>query len=533
MYPESLYEKAAQLLFPRIGSNMQPSLSVEDDAARVERLLESCAVGGLVLFNGNLDQTPDTLARLQSKSRFPLLIGTDMERGVGQQLAGATVFPHAFAFDALGDKSLAALKRSTSIASREALTCGIHISFSPVADVHSNPDNPIISIRAFGSGAESVSDRVRTYVRVCQEKGLLSTAKHFPGHGDTSTDSHEQIPVVEKSREELQELELLPFQAAIDEGVDLVMTAHVAYPALDPSGTVATQSEPILTQLLRNELGFKGVVVTDSLLMEAASSKEDGAVWAAKMLSAGVDILLDVADPETTVQNLVQAVENGLLTEKRIDESVSRIWALRTRLLERYGGDFFLNPSNAGKRSLVGCADHERVAREIADHAVRILTGSAEAVSGSRDSLDRDGLFVLLVRPHVTYSDSTAASLEGFVRTAFKNVEFEEILPDTSPEHLADLVNKADQFGSVLIAAVVKPAAWHRFGLLPAQKQFIHSVAERCRVILAALGSPRVLDDFPDVQLGICTYSDVAVSNQALVSYVESLFASNVHASGD
>ncbi len=524
MYPESLFEKAAQLLFPRIGSNMKPSITVEDDAARVERLLEACPVGGLVLFNGTLDQTPDTLARLQSTSRFPLLIATDMERGVGQQLKGATVFPHAFSFDALGNDPSEALTRSTGIAAREALACGIHISFSPVADVHSNPDNPIISIRAYGSDVVSVSDRVRTYVRVCQEKGLLSTAKHFPGHGDTSTDSHDQIPVVEKSLGSLRELELLPFQAAVDQGVDLVMTAHVAYPALDPSGDVATQSKPILTQLLRNEIGFEGVIVTDSLLMEGVGSVEEDPAWAANMLMAGVDILLDVAYPEMTVQNLVQAVKKGLLTEKRIDESVARIWALKTRLLDRYGENFFLHPSNAGKRSLVGSADHERVAYEIARDAVRVLKGSTEAISGSREELDRDGLLVLLVRPYVTYSDPTAASFEEFVRTKFDNVEFEEILPDAPQKHLAELVDHADRFGSVLIVAVVKPAAWHRFDLLPDQKQFIRAISRQCPVILAALGSPRVLDDFPDVKLGICTYSDVAVSSRALLSYVESLF---------
>lgn len=533
MYPESLYEKAAQLLFTRIGSNMQPSISVEDDAVRIEDLLDSCPVGGLVLFNGTLDKTPGTLAHLQAKSRYPLLIGTDMERGVGQQLAGATLFPHAFAFDAPGDKTLPALEKSTAIAAREALACGIHISFSPVADVHSNPDNPIISIRAFGSNADSVAERVETYVRVCQDKGLLSTAKHFPGHGDTSTDSHEQVPVVERSREELEKLELFPFRAAIDQGVDLVMTAHVAYPALDPSGTVATQSKPILCDLLRNDLGFEGVIVTDSLLMEGAGPKEDGPAWAAKMLSAGVDILLDVKDPETTARNLVQAVETGLITEKRIDESVSRIMALKSRLTERYGERFFIDPSKAGNRSLVGSERHQELAREIADNAIRVLTGSAEAISGTRDRLDQDGILVLLIRPHVTYPDPTAVSLEGFVRNVFENVEFANIWPDTTAAWLGELVNRSDQFGCVLIAVVVKPAAWHRFGLLPNQKQFIHSVAERCPVILAALGSPRLLDDFPEVKLGICTYSDVAVSNQALVSYVESLFRAKTHASTD
>ena len=201
--PKSLKDRISQLIFPRLGSNMSPNISVEEDAARIEVLLDSYPIGGLCLFNGDRIRTPQTLTRLQSRSTYPLLIGTDMERGLGQQLRGATVFPHAMAYQATGDEDEALLEESARIAAREALAAGLHISFSPIADVNSNPRNPIISTRAYGSTPQTVSRLLKAYIRGANGEGLFSTAKHFPGHGDTDVDSHETLPVVTMSRTDL------------------------------------------------------------------------------------------------------------------------------------------------------------------------------------------------------------------------------------------------------------------------------------------------------------------------------------------
>ena len=179
MTPESLSDKLAQLLFVRIGSNMRPSISVEEDVDRVESLLQTCPIGGLVVFNGTAEKSPDSLSHLQRLSRYPLLVATDMERGLGQQFRGATVFPHAFAFDNLGEEAEAAIEESAFIAASEALAAGVHISFSPVADVHSNPDNPIISIRSFGSTPGDVAARAAAYVRGCKKSRLTHYCQTF------------------------------------------------------------------------------------------------------------------------------------------------------------------------------------------------------------------------------------------------------------------------------------------------------------------------------------------------------------------
>ena len=237
--PQTLPDQAAQLLFVRIGSNMPPARTVAEDADRIAALLDRCPIGGLVLFNGTVDETPEALAKLQRQSRFPLLVGADMERGAGQQVRGATVFPHAMAFSAVGAEGPWLLEAAARVAGREALSCGIHLTFSPVADVNSDPRNPIIATRAFSSDAAEASHFVEAFLRGSRAAGILTTAKHYPGHGNTHTDSHDGLPVVTRDADTLAAVDLAPFRAAMHAGVDAVMTAHVALhhrvgPDLDP-----------------------------------------------------------------------------------------------------------------------------------------------------------------------------------------------------------------------------------------------------------------------------------------------------------
>ncbi len=513
---------------------MHPPVSAENDAERIQSLIERCPIGGLVLFNGDRYRTPQTLATLQAMSPFPLLVATDMERGVGQQLIGATVFPHAFAFGSLGEDAEDYIGRAARASAREALAAGIHITLSPVADVHSNPRNPIISTRAFGSNPADVSERVAVYIRSCQAEGLLTTAKHFPGHGDTSTDSHQTLPVVGKSRSELDVVELRPFRTAVEHDVDLIMTAHVAYPGLDESGLPATYSKAILTTLLRNEMGFKGAVITDSLLMEGARQSGDHpGAWAADLLRAGVDILLDVPNPEDIADYLVTAVRSGALPENRLNEAFERVWALKERMITRFGKGIFLDPAAAAPLSMIGRDDHRTLARSVAAGSVRVLTGSLENIHLSREAISNQGLRVVLVRGHTTYDDPTAASLEEFVSREFDNVRFTEVTPETDDSELNRIVAEAPVFAGVVLAVVVKPAAWQRFGLPVKLARFVAEIIGACPVILAALGSPIVLEDYPGSTLGICTYSDVAESQRALVSKLAAITREHDFASND
>lgn len=519
--PDRLRDRISQLIFPRIGSNMMPTISVEDDAERIEALMEDFPIGGLCLFNGDRIRTPQTLAQLQSKAAFPLLVATDMERGLGQQLKGATVFPHAMAFQATGEEAESLLKASAKAAAREALAAGLHISFSPVADINSNPANPIISTRAYGTTPETVSRLLSAYMQGCQEEGLFTTAKHFPGHGDTDVDSHETLPVVERDRAAMDALELAPFRTAIGQGVSLIMTAHVAYPGLDPSGTEATRSGVILRDVLRKDLGFKGVVISDSLLMAGAGSREEHpGEMAAALLEAGLDILLDIKDVPATVDYLVSAVRSGRLAESVIDAALERVWSLKVRFAARFGKGAFIDPSLAVPYQEIGSEGNRMLADDIARKAVQVAIGDESSLRLPSPKMGQKDPICFLVRPHTTYNDPTQAPLETEFVRVFPNGGYIEINPESEEDDLQSLIEEAGKHSTVIVAAVVKPAAWHRFGLLPFQKQFIRDLADRYPVWLAALGSPLLLADFQDVAAGICVYSDVEPSMQALVDFL-------------
>src|SRR4051812_42095707 len=254
----------------------------------IERGLE-LGVGGFILFGGRAGGVRALTGELRRRARFPLLIASDLERGAGQQFRGATPLPPAAAIGWLGDEAVT--ERAGELTAREARALGVNWIYAPVADVDLEPENPIIGVRAFGTDADAVAAQVAAWVRGCRRGGALSCAKHFPGHGRTRGDSHIERPSVDASRERLAE-DLQPFRAAVEAGVDAMMTAHVSYPALDPSGTAATLSAPMLDGLLRGDLGFDGLVVTDALVMEGLVEDTSEAAAAVQALAAGCDVLL-------------------------------------------------------------------------------------------------------------------------------------------------------------------------------------------------------------------------------------------------
>lgn len=500
---------------------MPPPVTMREDAARVEALLERCSLGGLILFNGEVPETPEVLARLQAKSPYPLLIAADMERGVGQQIRGATVFPHAMAYAALGNDAEAAVEASARIAAREALACGIHLTFSPVADVNRDRRNPIIATRAYGDEPDAVARLAAAYIRGCHAEGLLTTAKHFPGHGGTSQDSHEEMPVVDDDRTLLERTDLPPFHAVIEAGVDVVMTAHISVPALDSSGKPATLSAPILRGVLRDALGFDGAVFTDSLLMGAIRA-EPGAFGrqAAALVQAGVDVVLDTPEPEEAVAGLVQAVENGDLDEARLDEACRRVWALKQKLLDRFGPTIFTAPNQHIPLDEVGAISHHAFAEDIARRAVSVSDPSGQLPLRPEEVRN---LMVLLVKPHRSRLDPPEAPLAAALRETYPGVAYWDIGPETDEAALHDIRVQAQQVQHLIVAMIVKPAAWHPFGLLPQQQHLVDALVAQQPVVLASLGSPYIFDAFPEEPTRLCTYSDVAASQRALVRVLAGL----------
>jgi beta-N-acetylhexosaminidase len=501
-----LRDRLAQLMFIRIGSNLPPVRTVEEDESRIAAILDHIPLGGLILFNGHYAATPATLARVQGRSKYPLLVAADLERGVGQQLRGYPLLPHAMAFDALGDGAAAAVRTFAALTAKASRAAGVHINFTPVADVNSDPRNPIISTRAFGTDSERVAELVAAYVEAANEHGLLATAKHFPGHGDTHDDSHHALPTVDAPRETILQRELPPFLAAIEADVPLVMTAHVRYPSLDPTGTAATLSRPILTDLLRGELGFRGAVVSDSLLMEGVKVGCQGeGDLAIRALNAGVDVLLDVADPVATLAALEAAVADGRVTETRVNEALVRVAHLKELAFAADAATDFNETDN--RRAT------EALALDVARRATIVSKSDGDVLPLRPDR----SLCAIFVNPFPLPSNADRPPLGDYLRERFPNCTYEEVGAAPPADQIERLTQAALAADQVLAAFIVKPAAWHRFGLPPAVSQWLQELASKRLLVAACLGAPQGLEPLSSAAVHICTFSDVPASQQALV----------------
>ncbi len=279
-------------------------------------------VGGFTLYGGTAEAVRALTRDLQQRSKTPLLIGADMERGAGQQFEGSTGLPPAAAIASLRDRD--AIRRAARHIAREARTMGVNWNYAPVADLDVEPVNPIVNTRSFGAQPSEVGDYVAEWIDACQSEGVLACAKHFPGHGRTTEDSHLTLPVVSTPHSVLMQDDLLPFRSAIDAGVGSIMTAHVAYPSLDPSGVPATLSREILTWVLRQRCEYENLIVGDSINMQAVLQGIDEGEAAVRAILAGCDLVLAPGDLAKTVHALETAVADGRIERDRLRLSLRR-----------------------------------------------------------------------------------------------------------------------------------------------------------------------------------------------------------------
>ena len=309
---------AGRLILPALRAAADDGFAHE--AARIADALD-LGVGGFIVFGGSVETVRRLTADLFRRAGRPLLIASDLERGAGQQVVGLTEFPPPLALASLGDASV--VRWAGAVTAQEARAVGINWVFAPVGDLDILPDNPIVQTRAFGHDANRVASLVRTWIEGCQGAGALACAKHFPGHGRTTVDSHIALPVVSADASTLRDSDLLPFTIAAESGVASMMTAHVAYPALDASGLPATISPPIMAEL-RERMGYDGLVVTDALIMDGALVGRRESDAAVEAVQAGVDLLLYPNDARRVRDALVQAAASGALASARVAEARRR-----------------------------------------------------------------------------------------------------------------------------------------------------------------------------------------------------------------
>jgi beta-N-acetylhexosaminidase len=443
------------------------------------------------------------LNRLQAISPVPLLNSADFETGAGFRLAGATNFPRMMAFGAARDEQLAFA--AGRVAAEESRAIGVHVNFAPVVDVNNNPRNPVINTRSFGEDPELVGRLASAFVGGLAAGGMLATLKHFPGHGDTDTDSHLGLPIIKQPRDRLERLELPPFRAAIAAGAAAVMTGHIELPALDPSpNTPTTLSEPIVTGLLRKELGFEGLVYTDSMGMAGVTALYDPGEAAVRAVKAGNDVVLHSPDDGRAFAALCAAVRSGEIPGARVDASVARILRAKARL----GLQRAKLVSLDAIADVVGTRANLAVAQQASERSVTLIKDERNDVPLK---LARDAQVLYLSVLDYPGGWRIAAPSRTFIpelRQRWPNVTAVEISDRSTPAEL-DLVRAmAARFDAVIASVFVRSASGSgRLDLAPGPQRLLQDVARLKKPFVTTFfGNPYVTTFVPELPAMLLTY---------------------------
>jgi beta-N-acetylhexosaminidase len=488
-------------------------------------------VGGMLWFLSNVHETALINDQLQRAAKIPLLVSADLESGVGMRFEQTTFWPWPMAIAATGDPALA--EAAGRIVAREALEIGVNHIFAPVADVNNDPDNPVINARSFGEDPQTVAKFVAAYVRGIQSEGVLATAKHFPGHGDTHTDSHRSLPVLSVDRMRMDAVELVPFRAALDAGVGSVMVGHLAIPSLDDTAAPPREDRPrtnwygaageeaaenaslpaslskkIVDGLLREEMKFDGLVVTDALDMGGITDHFSPGEAAVRAIEAGCDQIAKSDDTRAAIAGVKEAVRSGRLSEARIDQSVRRILEAKKKVK-----DLDFDPRRIMKT--IDAPEHLRLAREIAERAVTLVREEPSLLPLHERQRVVEivfGDFVEAVPPLLDLDTALRARLEmepaRFVLDRRSNDA--EVAAIVDAARLADVV--------VLAFAIRARSGEGAIALPPVGRKVLDAVlALPAKKVAISFGTPYILREMPAVETYIAAYGVQPVMQEAAV----------------
>ncbi len=501
----SIRDKIAQLVVPWI-----PGTYAAYDAeafARMEAWVDSLHVGGLIVSVGSPLDIAAKLNRLQQRSALPLLIASDLEGGTSIRFNGGTPLPPNMGVAATGSDTAAyQMGRITAL---EGRAVGVHLAFAPVADVNNNPDNPIINTRSFGEDPAAVGRLVAAEIRGLQDNGMLATAKHFPGHGDTGTDSHLALPVITSNWSRLDSVELVPFRSAIAAGVKVVMSAHIALPGIDPGeprpGTVAPN---ILTGILRDSLAFEGLVVTDALDM-GGIAEAYGADVSVRAFLAGADLLLQPADPAAAIAAMEAAVALGEITPERLDRSLRRVLQAKLDL-----GLFTRRTVSLDSvPGMVGSARFLQEAREMAARSVVMVKDVNGTVHGFRAARPPIALVTFGEEENRTVGLALAAELrrQGFTPAVFR------LWPGSGAAGYDSAAAALARRPVALFVTADKPSAWRGTIGLPERLSALIGASARARpTVLVSMGNPYLISRLPEVGSYLIGWRSNPVTEEAV-----------------
>ena len=501
----STRQRVGQLVVPWLAGSYS---ALDDSLFQVAtRWVDTLEVGGLIVSVGSPFDIAAKLNALQRRSRLPLLVSADLEWGAGMRVIGGTAFPQIMAVGATGNARDA--YTIGEAAATEGRAVGIHVNFAPDADVNNNPLNPIINIRSFGEDPRAVSRLVQEYVRGLHDHGMLATLKHFPGHGDTQIDSHIGLPVITAGYARLDSLELVPFRGGIAAGADVVMSAHIGFPAFTGSDDPATLSAAVLTGLLRDSLHFHGLVVTDALVMGAIVAKYGAGEATVRAFLAGSDLLLMPADPDSAINAMTAAVGAGRISSERLDQSVRRVLEIKRRLglLERR-----VVPLDS-IMSIVGSKRFQDAANDIAVRALTLVRDIGGPLHALRAKPSRFAL--------IAYADENNGAagqyLTELLRQGGDTVDYFRLWPMSGPlsyDSARAVIGRAPV--TVFVANVRPISARGNIALPDSLAQLITATDAGRPTVLVSLGSPYLLNQAPAAKCYLIAWSGVRAAERAV-----------------
>ena len=539
----SAHDKAAQLVWPQLFGDYTPASSAGWE--RVRQLISHDHVGGFIMSIGSPIETAVKINAMQRLSTLPLVFGADYETGVGFRqrggyflpnniyLGGGTIFPYQMALGATRDTSLAYEQgRITAI---EGRALGVHIAFAPVLDVNNNPANPVIGMRSFGEDPHLVAAMGQALIHGLQDHGMVATGKHFPGHGDTDENSHLTITTVHASRARIDSVELVPFRGAIAGGVQGMMTFHGLVPALDTASIPASLNPAIMTGLLRKQLGFNGLLITDAMDMNGVLSRVSvpantgqtvtgnyGAqiknalsiAEACKLaVAAGADILLMPSDVPAAIDAVVEGVRQGRFTQARVDSSVRRVLEIKQRLgLERRR---LVDLDSV--RAIVGDTEHVRVAASAAQRSITLARDSLSLVPLARAGTGTAAPRVLSITIATRTDLAAGATFNAELRASASSLRTELVNPEDSTPGLDRLLNASDSSDVTIVGSYLSTGSSVTNPNAPEPiAAFMRTLVQRHpRTIIVAFGNPYLLQQVPSASTYVVAWGGFPVSQAA------------------
>ena len=478
----SLEEKIGQIIIMRIHSNKD----AQYNAQKIKEI-EKYQPGGVCFFQGGPVREVNLTNKIQAVSKIPLWVAMDAEWGVAMRLDSTPAFPRQMTLGALTPENDKLIYEMGKEVANQCKLLGIHINFAPCTDVNNNANNPIINSRSFGENREQVALKALQYMRGMQENGVIACAKHFPGHGDTGTDSHYSLPVIKKTKQQLWETELYPFQQMIENSCEMIMVAHLNIPALDNAqGSISTTSSKIITDLLRNEMGFNGIIITDGMEMDGLrKTYSKGADAEIKCLQAGVDVLLLPNELGVIIPLIKKAVEAGDVDEKSIDEKCLRVLQMK----EKWGVTSFqpLNYSNIVKK-----LNNEKTINLIKQLETKALT-----------LINNNNKIVPLAGKEKTcflfFGDAENESFAKKISNEF-DLPFIKVVKNISKEEIPATVAKFSKYDQVIVAYLsTNQTPSKKYGITQESVVFLEELAKSKKVMLALFGNPYALAHFKSI----------------------------------